>query len=49
MGKIQLQNKQKMQIMLDDESNDYYIIWQSPVIISLGKTEIEALKDFKAP
>jgi predicted RNase H-like HicB family nuclease len=33
--------------MFDDESNDYYIIWKSPVIISSGRTKSEALKDFK--
>jgi len=47
MENKKLQNKQKLQIMFDDESNDYYIIWKSPVIISSGRTKSEALKDFK--
>ncbi len=36
-----------MKIMFDDESGDYYIIWESPIIISSGKTRSEAIKDFK--
>jgi hypothetical protein len=47
MENKKIQDKQKLQIMFDDESDDYYIIWESPVIISSGKTESEALKDFK--
>lgn len=42
-----MQNEQEIQIMFDDESDDYYIIWKSPVIISSGRTKSEALKDFK--
>jgi hypothetical protein len=47
MENIKMQNEQKLQVMFDDESNDYYIIWKSPVIISSGRTKSEALKDFK--
>jgi predicted RNase H-like HicB family nuclease len=47
MENKKIQDKQKLQIIFDDESDDYYIIWKSPVIISSGKTESEALKDFK--
>ncbi len=47
MEEKQLQDEQNIQIRFDDGSNDYYIAWQSPVIISSGRTEIEALKDFK--
>lgn len=47
MENKKIQDKQKLQIMFDEESDDYYIIWKSPVIISSGKTKSEALKDFK--
>jgi hypothetical protein len=42
-----LQNGKKLKILFDDESSDYYIIWESPVIISSGKTKSKAIKDFK--
>ena len=38
---------QKIQIMFDYESNDYYIIYQPPATISSGRTKIEALQDLK--
>jgi hypothetical protein len=47
MENKKMQDNQKLQIMFDHESDDYYIIWKSPVIISSGKTESEALEDFK--
>lgn len=47
MENKKIQDKQKLQIMFDDESDNYYIIWESPIIMSSGKTKSEALKDFK--
>ena len=31
----------------DTESRSYYIIWQPPVVIGAGRTEKEALEDFR--
>ena len=31
----------------DTDSCSYYIVWQPPVVIAAGKTEKEALEDFR--
>ena len=36
-----------IKIEFDDETKDYYIIWQPPAAIGSGKTESQALFDLK--
>ena len=36
-----------IEIEFDEETQDYYISWQPPIAISLGKTNEEALEDLK--
>lgn len=36
----------EIEIEFDEETQDYYIIWE-PVVISLGKTKEEALEDLR--
>ncbi len=41
-----MSRRQDIEIELDPETNDYFIIWE-PRVISLGKTEGEALEDLR--
>jgi predicted RNase H-like HicB family nuclease len=41
-----MSRRQGIEIELDPETNDYFIIWE-PRVISLGKTEKEALEDLR--
>ena len=36
-----------IKIEFDDVSKDYYIIWEIPIAIGSGNTEIEALHDLR--
>ena len=36
----------EIEIEFDEETQEYYIIWE-PVVISLGKTKEEALEDLR--
>ena len=36
-----------IEIEFDDVSKDYYTIWELPIAIGLGNTEIEALHDLR--
>ena len=31
----------------DEDSRSYYVFWQPPVVIGAGRTEKEALEDFR--
>lgn len=39
--------KRDIKIEFDDETQDYYIIWEPPVIIGLDKSEKGALSDLR--
>ena len=41
-----MSRRQDIEIELDPETNDYFIIWK-PWVLSLGKTEAEALEDLR--
>src|SRR4030042_6562658 len=46
-GEILMSNSHDIEIEFDEVSKDYYVIWQAPVAIGSGKTELEALMDLK--
>jgi hypothetical protein len=40
-------NNHEIEIVFDEVSKEYYVIWEPPVAIGSGKTELEALKDLQ--
>ena len=45
-GRETVSRKNSIKIEFDEESRDYYIIWQ-PIIIGAGRTGYQALEDLR--
>ena len=45
-GQVIVSSRNEIKIEYDEEKQDYYIVWE-PIIISSGKTRIEALADLR--
>ena len=46
MRGLTLSRNNNIELKFDDETRNYYIVWE-PIIISLGKTKQEALADLR--
>ena len=42
-----MSNNRDIEIEFDDVSKDYYVVWEPPVAIGSGGTDIEALHDLR--
>jgi len=46
MGKVTALAKNDINLEFDKETRKYYIVWE-PIVIAMGKTKHEALKDLR--
>jgi len=46
MRGLTLSRNNDIEVEFDDETRNYYIVWE-PIVISLGKTKQEALEDLR--
>jgi predicted RNase H-like HicB family nuclease len=46
MGGLTVSRNNDIELEFDDETRNYYIVWE-PIVISLGKTRQKALEDLR--